>query len=230
MNNIWYTWSEVFNASLQELWWGFIQFTPRLVIAIIVFIIGWVISSIVAKAFEQVFRAAKIDKVLNSAGASQVLNRAGLTLDSGYFIGQIMRWFVLIIFLLPSLALVGLGSIADFLRYDVLVFLPRVIIAAIVLIIGTIVANALSRMILAGAKSMSISSAHMLASIARYAVWVFAFIIAFEQLGVNSAYMQIVFTGIIAMLSLGGAIAFGLGGKDHASRLISKVTDELSQK
>jgi small-conductance mechanosensitive channel len=77
---------------------------------------------------------------------------------------------------------------------------------------------------------MSISSAHMLASIARYAVWVFAFIIAFEQLGVNSAYMQIVFTGIIAMLSLGGAIAFGLGGKDHASRLISKVTDELSQK
>jgi hypothetical protein len=203
MNNIWYTWSEVFNASLQELWWGFIQFTPRLVIAIIVFIIGWVISSIVAKAFEQVFRAAKIDKVLNSAGASQVLNRAGLTLDSGYFIGQIMRWFVLIIFLLPSLALVGLGSIADFLRYDVLVFLPRVIIAAIVLIIGTIVANALSRMILAGAKSMSISSAHMLASIARYAVWVFAFIIAFEQLGVNSAYMQIVFTGIIAMLALG---------------------------
>lgn len=230
MNNIWYTWSEVFNASLQELWWGFIQFTPRLVIAIIVFIIGWVISSIVAKAFEQVFRAAKIDKVLNSAGASQVLNRAGLTLDSGYFIGQVMRWFVLIIFLLPSLALVGLSSIADFLRYDVLVFLPRVIIAAIVLIIGTIVANALSRMILAGAKSMSISSANMLASIARYAVWVFAFIIAFEQLGVNSAYMQIVFTGIIAMLSLGGAIAFGLGGKDHASRLIAKVTDELSQK
>ena len=230
MNNIWYTWSEVFNASLQELWWGFIQFTPRLVIAIIVFIIGWVISSIVAKAFEQVFRAAKIDKVLNSAGASQVLNRAGLTLDSGYFIGQVMRWFVLIIFLLPSLALVGLSSIADFLRYDVLVFLPRVIIAAIVLIIGTIVANALSRMILAGAKSMSISSANMLASIARYAVWVFAFIIAFEQLGVNSAYMQIVFTGIIAMLSLGGAIAFGLGGKDHASRLIAKVTDEFSQK
>ena len=230
MNNIWYTWSEVFNASLQELWWGFIQFTPRLVIAIIVFIIGWVISSIVAKAFEQVFRAAKIDKVLNSAGASQVLNRAGLTLDSGYFIGQVMRWFVLIIFLLPSLALVGLSSIADFLRYDVLVFLPRVIIAAIVLIIGTIVANALSRMILAGAKSMSISSANMLASIARYAVWVFAFIIAFEQLGVNSAYMQIVFTGIIAMLSLGGAIAFGLGGKVHASRLIAKVTDEFSQK
>lgn len=230
MNNIWYTWSEVFNASLQELWWGFIQFAPRLIIAIIVFILGWVISSMVAKAFEQVFRAINIDKALNKAGASQILSRAGLSLDTGYFVGQIMRWFVLIIFLLPSLALVGLGSIADFLRYDVLGFLPRVIVAAVVLIIGTIVSDALSRMILAGAKSMSISSAHMLASIARYAVWVFAFIIAFEQLGVNSAYMQIVFTGIIAMLALGGAIAFGLGGKDHASRLISKITSEVSEK
>ncbi len=230
MNNIWYTWSEVFNASLQELWWGFIQFTPRLVIAIIVFIIGWVVSSIVAKAFEQVVRAMHVDKALNQAGASQILNRAGLTLDSGYFIGQIMRWFVLIVFLLPSLALVGLGSIGDFLRYDVLGFLPRVIIAAIVLIIGTIVASGVGKMILAGAKSMSVSSANMLSNIAKYAVWIFAFIVAFEQLGINSAYMQIVFTGVIAMLSLGGAIAIGLGGKDHASRLISKVTEDLSQK
>ncbi len=230
MNNIWYTWSEVFNASLQELWWGFIQFAPRLIIAIIVFILGWVISSIVAKAFEQVVRAMHVDKALNKAGASQILSRAGLTLDTGYFVGQIMRWFVLIIFLLPSLSLVGLGSIGDFLRYDVLGFLPRVIIAAIVLIIGTIVSNGLGKAILAGAKSMSVSSANMLSNIAKYAVWVFAFIIAFEQLGINSAYMQIVFTGIIAMLSLGGAIAIGLGGKDHASRLISKVTEDLSQK
>ena len=129
-----------------------------------------VVSSIVAKAFEQVVRAMHVDKALNQAGASQILNRAGLTLDSGYFIGQIMRWFVLIVFLLPSLALVGLGSIGDFLRYDVLGFLPRVIIATIVLIIGTIVASGVGKMILAGAKSMSVSSANMLSNIAKYAV------------------------------------------------------------
>ena len=230
MNNIWYTWGDVFNASLQELWWGLIQFAPRLIIAIILFILGWVISSIVAKAFEQVFKALNVDKLFNKAGANQILNRAGLSLNTGYFVGQIMRWFVLIIFIMPSLALVGLGSIGDFLKEDVLGFLPRVIVAALVLIIGTIVSDALSRTILAGAKSMSLSSAHMLASIAKYAVWVFAFIVAFEQLGINSAYMQIVFTGIIAMLSLGGAIAFGLGGKDHASHLISKITNEVNQK
>lgn len=230
MNNIWYTWGDVFNSSLQELWWGFIQFAPKLIIAIILFILGWVISSIVAKAFEQVFKALNVDRLFNKAGASQVLNKAGLSLDTGYFIGQIMRWFVLIIFILPSLALVGLESIGDFLRYDVLTFLPRVIVAAFVLIIATIVSDAISRAILAGAKSLSLSSSHMLATVAKYAIWIFAFIVALEQLGVNSAYMQILFTGIIGMLAIAGAIAFGLGGKDHASRLISKISEEVNEK
>lgn len=230
MNNIWYTWGEVFNASLQELWWGFMLFAPKLIIAIILFIIGWVLSSVVAKAFEQVFHALNIDRFFNKTGLQNVLHKGGLTLNTGYFIGQIMRWFVLIVFLLPSLALVGLGSIAEFLRYDVLMFLPKVIVAAFVLIVATIISDALSRTVLAGAKSMSISSAHMLATVAKYAIWVFAFIVALEQLGVNSAYMQILFTGIIGMFAIAGAIAFGLGGKDHASRFLSKVSDEINQK
>jgi small-conductance mechanosensitive channel len=70
----------------------------------------------------------------------------------------------------------------------------------------------------------------MLATIAKYAIWVFACIVALEQLGVQSAYMQIVFTGLIAMLSLGGALAFGLGGKDAAARLISKIGAEVSNR
>ena len=206
------------------------MFAPRLIIAIILFIIGWVLSSIVAKAFEQVFNALNIDKFFSKTGLQNVMHKAGLSLNTGYFVGQIMRWFVLIIFLFPSLSLVGLESIGDFLRYDVLIFLPRVIVAAFVLIVATIVSDALSRTVLAGAKSMSVSSAHMLATVSKYAIWVFAFIVALEQLGVNSAYMQILFTGIIAMFAIAGAIAFGLGGKDHASRLLSKISDEVSQK
>ena len=66
MNNIWFTWGDVFNSSLQSLWWGFIQFAPKLIIAIVFFIIGWVLGSLVAKAFEHVFSALKIDKLFQS--------------------------------------------------------------------------------------------------------------------------------------------------------------------
>ncbi len=230
MNNIWFTWGDVFNTSLQSLWWGFIQFAPKLIIAIVFFIVGWVLGSLVAKAFEQVFASLKIDKLFQSIKLDDFLHRAGLNLNTGYFIGQVVRWFIIIVFLLPSLNLVGLDYISGFLQTDVLGFLPRVIVAAMILIIATIVADAISKAITAGAKTMNLRSANMLGAIAKYAVWVFAFIVAFGQLGIAAAYMQILFAGIIGMFAVAGALAFGLGGKDAAARWISKLGEEMSHR
>lgn len=230
MNNIWVTWGDVFNASLQDLWWGFIQFIPNLIIAIVFFIIGWVLGSLIAKAFEHVFSALKVDSLFKSIGADDLFRKAGMTLNTGYFLGQVMRWFVIIVFLLPSLDLVGLNYIAAFLKDDVLGFLPRVIVAVFILVIATVVADAVSRMIMAGSKAMSVHSSNMLASIAKYAVWIFALIIALGQLGIAPGFMQILFTGIIGMLAIGGGLAFGLGGKEAAGRWISKIGDEMSHK
>ncbi|OGI59868.1 hypothetical protein A2814_01770 [Candidatus Nomurabacteria bacterium RIFCSPHIGHO2_01_FULL_38_19] len=230
MNNIWLTWGDVFNASLQDLWWGFIQFTPKFVIAVVFFVVGWVLGNLIAKALEQVFSALKIDSLFKSIGADDFFRKAGMTLNTGYFIGQVTKWFVIIVFLLPSLNLVGLNDIASFLQYSVLGFLPRVIVAAFVLIIATIVSEALSKAVVAFAKSMGLSSAHMLGAVTKYAVWVFAFIIALGQLGVAEYYMSVLFTGIIAMLALGGALAFGLGGKEAAARFIAKLGEEVSHR
>jgi len=230
MSNIWLTWGDVFNSSLQELWWGFIQFTPKLVIAIIFFAVGWVLGNIVARALEQVFNSLKIDNLLRSIGIENFFKKAGMNLNSGYFIGQVVKWFVVVVFLIPSLDLVGLNSIKDFLQNDVLGFLPKVIVAAFILIIATIVAEALSKTVTASARTMNLTSANMLGAIAKYAVWIFAFIIALGQLGVADYYMSVLFTGIIAMLSIGGALAFGLGGRDAAARFIAKVGEEVSHR
>lgn len=223
------TWSTVFNSSLQSLWFGFVQFVPRLVVAILFFVIGWIIGALIARAIEQVFNSLKIDNVFRSIGAENLLRKAGLNLNTGYFVGEVVRWFVVIVFLLPSLNLVGLTEVSSFLENTVLGFLPQVIIAAFVLIIAAVVSEGLSKTVLATSKAMGLRSAHMLATIAKYAVWVFAFIIALGKLGLGE-YMSILFSGIIAMLALGGALAFGLGGKDHASRFISKLSDEASQR
>jgi len=220
------TWGDVFNASLQDLWWGFVQFTPKLVLAIAFFMIGWALGNIIARALEQVFNSLKIDKLFASVGADNLFRKAGMTLDTGYFIGQVVKWFVIIVFLLPSLNLVGLDYIASFLKDDVLGFLPRVVVAALVLIIATIVSEALARAATASAKAMNLRSANMLGALAKYSVWVFAFIIALGQLGVAAYYMSVLFTGIIAMIALGGALAFGLGGRDAAGRFIAKVGEE----
>lgn len=230
MNNIWVSWGDVFNASLQDLWWGFIQFTPKFLVAVVLFMIGWLLGNVVARALEQVFGSLKVDSLFKTVGADETLRRAGMSLNSGHFVGQVAKWFVVVVFLIPSLDLVGLSSIKDFLQYDVLGFLPRVIVAALILIIATVVSEALSKAATATAKSMSLSSANLLGAVAKYAVWIFAFIIALGQLGVADYYMSVLFTGIIAMLSFGGALAFGLGGKEAAARLISKLGEEVSEK
>jgi len=230
MTNIWFTWGDVFNASLQSLWWGLVSFAPRFVIAIVFFVIGWVLGNLIAKALEQVFKSLRVDSLFKSVGAEDFFHKAGMSLNIGYFIGQVTKWFVIIVFLLPSLNLVGLNDIAAFLQYSVLSFLPRVVIAALILIIASIISEALSKAAVATGKSMNLRSAHMLGAVAKYSVWVFAFIIALGQLGVAEYYMSVLFTGIIAMIALGGALAFGLGAKDHASRFISKLSEEVSHR
>ena len=230
MSNIWITWGDVFNASLQNLWWGFIQFVPKLIVAIIFFVVGWVLGNLVAKAFEHVINAIKVDKLFESAGIGNLFKKAGINLNTGYFIGQIVKWFIIVVFLLPSLNLVNLDYISSFLQEDVLGFLPRVIVAAFILIIATFVAEFISKSVIASAKAMSLRSANMLGVVSKYIIWVFAFIIAFGQLGIAPAYMQILFAGIIGMLAISGALAFGLGGKDAAAKLLSKLGDDMAHK
>lgn len=224
------TWGDVFNVSLQNLWWGFIQFAPKLILAIIFFVIGWALGSLIAKAFEHVFNALKIDSLFRSIKVDNFFRKAGMNLNSGYFVGQVVKWFVIVIFLLPSLNLIGLDSIASFLKDDVLGFLPRVVVAVFVLIIATIVADFLSKTVVAGSRAMNLTSTNMLGSLAKYTIWVFAFIIALGQLGVAEGYMNTLFAGIIGMFAIAGALAFGLGGKEAAARLISKLGDEMSHR
>lgn len=236
MNNIWLSWGDVFNTSLQSLWFGFIQFAPKLIVAIVLFIIGWVLGSLIAKAIEQVFSSLKIDNLFRSIGTDNFLRKAGVNLNSGHFVGEVVRWFVIIVFLLPSLSLVlptlpggSDNAVSSFLKNDVLGYLSQVIIAAFVLIIAAVVSEGVSKTVVATAKSVNLRSAHMLGAVAKYAVWIFAFIIALGKLGLND-YMSVLFTGIVAMLALGGALAFGLGGKDAAARFISKLGEEVSQR
>ncbi|MFA6257711.1 MAG: hypothetical protein WC671_01720 [Candidatus Paceibacterota bacterium] len=226
MSNIWLSWGDVFNASLQGLWFGFVQFAPRLIIAIVFFIIGWFLGSLIAKAIEQVFSTLKIDNLFKSIGADGFFRKAGINLNTGYFVGQVVRWFVIIVFLLPSLNLVGLSDVSAFLGSSVLGFLPQVVVAAFVLIIAAVVSEGLSKAVLATAKAMDLKAASMFATVTKYAVWVFAIIIALGKLGLGD-YMSILFSGIIAMLALAGALAFGLGAKDAAGRFISKLGEEV---
>lgn len=221
------TWGEVFSQSLIGLWYAFIGFLPSLLGAVIIFLIGWLIASILGKAFDQLSSAIKLNKLFEKAGAGEFLHRAGLKLNVSGFVGGLVKWFVIIVFLMASLQILGLTQVNDFLRTAVLYYLPKIVVASLVLVIATILADALRKFVRGTAQGANIRSANMLGSISYYAIWIFAFIIALSELGIATAYMQILFTGFIAALALALGLSFGLGGKDAASRALDKIGGDM---
>jgi hypothetical protein len=223
-------WGEIFSQSLVGLWYGFINFVPGLIGAIILFLVGWLVGSVVGKLITQLVAALKVDKLFDNAGASDFMTRAGLKLNVSGFIGGVVKWFVIIVFLMAALQIVGLTQVNDFLREAVLYYLPKVIIAALVLVIATILADAMKKVVHASAQAANIRSAKMLGSITLYAIWGFALIIALSELGIATAFMQILFTGFIAALAIALGLSFGLGGKEAAARVIENVQEDMSIK
>ncbi|MCA9353841.1 hypothetical protein KC842_03175 [Candidatus Nomurabacteria bacterium] len=220
-------WGDVFVASLQSLWIGVVSFIPSLIVAILIFIVGWIVGKLVGNAVSQLISALKIDKALSSTGLNEISQRSGLNITASGLLGGLVKWFVVIVFLMTSLEIIGLTEVNGFLRDVVLGYLPNVIIAALVLLAATVISDFMERVVVGGAKAARVRSAHMLGSVTKYAIWVFAFIIVLSELGVAVQFMQILFTGIIAMLAIAGGLAFGLGGRDAAARAIESVKNDM---
>src|SRR4030042_372307 len=103
------TWSDVLTLSFQELWSGVIVFIPKLIVAVIIFIVGWIIAVALGKLISQIIRAFRVDRALQALGVEEPLTRAGFRLDSGAFLGGLVRWFLIIVFLVASLDVLGLS-------------------------------------------------------------------------------------------------------------------------
>jgi hypothetical protein len=224
------SWPDVFVSASQSLVQGFFEFIPSFLGALIIFAIGWMLAIMVGRAVEHLLNVVKIDKIFKELGMERLLEKMGFKLRVGRFVGEVVRWFIIIAFLIPSLEVIGLSTINDFLRNDVLGYIPRIFVATLVIVIASYVSDVLHKFIEGSAKALNSQASRMSASVARWAVWVFAIIIALSELGIAAQFMNALFIGIVAMLSLAGGLAFGLGGRDAASRAIDKVSKDFSNK
>ena len=227
--NIIETWSIGLGQSFDGIGTGVVQFVPKLIVAILIFILGWIVATIIGRVIAQIIKAIKVDNVLKSAGADDVLQRAGFHLDSGAFLGALVKWFIIVVFLVAALDVLELTQVNEFLSNVVLRYLPQVIVAVLILLVAAVLADATQKVVVGTAKAAGSVSAHFLGGVARWAIWVFAFIIALAQLGIAPDFMRIFFMGVVAMVAIAGGLAFGLGGKEAAARFIEKLRTDISK-
>jgi len=222
-------WSLVLVNATQSLWYGVITFLPEILVAIIVFIAGWVVGTVIGRFVAQIIRSLKLDQALESLGLSELLNRAGFKLDSGHFIGSLVKWFIIVVFLTASVDVLGLSAVNDFLS-DVVSYLPNVIVASLILVIAALLAEVIQRIVVGAAKGASMPSANLLGGMAKWAIWVTAFIAALEHLGISPDFLRTLYTGLVALFALAGGLAFGLGGRDAAARFIERLRSDISNR
>jgi len=224
------TWSEVLTLSFQNLWVGVINFVPNLVVALIILILGWLIGALLGRAIWQLFKSLKVDEALRRAGFESFVRRGGVELDSGAFIGGLVKWFVIVVFLIAAFDVLGLTQVNLFLQEVVLAYLPRVLAAALVLLVAGVIGDVTGNVVVATAKTAGVSSAHFAGAVAKWAIWVFAILVALSHLGIAAAFSQTLFTGIVIAVSLALGLSFGLGGQEAASRYIERLRSEMSGK
>ncbi len=223
------TWGDVLTLSFKNLWLGVIGFVPNLVVAIVIVLLGWGIGVLFGRVVSQIVKAIKVDEALRKAGVEDFLNKGGIELNAGSFLGGLVRWFVILVFLIGALEILKLTQVTQFLT-EILNYLPQVIVAVLILIAAGLVADAMKKLVLSSAMTADVASAGFLATVTKWVIWVFAILVALSQLGIASGFVQTIFTGLVVALSLGLGLSFGLGGQEAAGRLIEKLSKEISSK
>ena len=220
----------VVQDSIYGLYDRVIQFLPNLIAAVIVLLLGWIIGIFLGNLLKRALVSVGIDGLGDQLGLKQLSDRSGRTIRISGIVHWIIKWFFILASIIAAADILGLSDITSFFYSDVLGYAGHVVIAMVIILLGIIAANFLGDVIKGTVKAGGFESGNMLGSLARWAIIAFATIAALSELQIAEAFLLDLFRAIIAMIAIAGGLAFGLGGKDHAKKVLDHVEDGLSKR
>ncbi|HCI80928.1 MAG TPA: small-conductance mechanosensitive ion channel [Ktedonobacter sp.] len=203
-------------------------FIPRLVGFLIILLVGWLVATALEKALTFLLRKFGFDRIATRIGLTRMEQSMGLKMDAAGILGKIVYWFVFLIFLVPAVNALELTSVSNILN-TIIAFIPNVFVAILILFLGTLAATFVADIVRGALSRTSIGNPSLLANLARYAIIGFAALIAIEQLGIGQSLLNILFTAIVGALALAFGLAFGLGGRESAQRLLNRSESTVGQ-
>lgn len=206
-------------------------YLPQFLAGLVLLLIGLAVSAVLKELVLRFLKILKIEDWLNNVATwfNKIKSEGNQKNVWVNLIGELVRWTVVILFLVPAVEAWGLPRVTDLLN-QFLLYIPNVFVAVVVGFIGLVMANLVFDIVNHTSKTLGSRSSHILANIARYALIFFTGLVVLNQLGVASDLVRILFTGIVAMLAVAGGIAFGLGGQSSARRLLENFEKRMEGK
>jgi hypothetical protein len=209
-------------ASLTGALNTFFSAIPRIIGFAVVLIVGWIISSLLARGVQALLHAVKFNDLARRSGFDDFVHKMGVKSDSSGVIAEIVKWFVRLITLVVAFDTLGLPAVSNVLQ-QLLLWLPNLIVALVVVVIGGLAAKALSQLVRGASAEAGFSNPDMLATVTRVAVWSFTVVVAVNQLGIATTLINTILIGLVGGFALAFGLAFGLGGRDRAAQLIDSM-------
>lgn len=213
---------DAFRASLAGALNTFLSAIPRIIGFVVVLIVGWIISSLLARGVEALLHAVRFNDLARRSGFADFVQKMGVNDDASGVIASVVKWFIRLITLVVAFDTLGLPAVSGVLQ-QLLLWLPNLIVALVVLVLGGLAANALSQLVRGATAGAGFSNPEILATITKAAVWGFAVVVALTQLGIATTLINTIVIGLVGALSLATGLAFGLGGRDRAAQLLDTV-------
>lgn len=213
---------ELTNNILVNFFQSLGAYLPSLLGGLVILIIGLLIGGIVKHVLVSVFGFLRIEALFERA---KLFKKAEVKIWENVLI-ELLKWALIIVFLVPALEVWGLSQATVFLN-QFLVYLPNVIVAVVIGFVGLLAANLVSDLVRHSVRTVGATSANSLAVFTRGAITFFTVLVVLNQLGVAQDLIRILLTGIVAMLALAGGLAFGLGGQDLAKEILEELKKRL---
>ena len=219
---------DALRASLTGALNTFFAAIPRIIGFAVVLIVGWIISSLLARGVEALLHAVKFNDLARRSGFADFVHKMGVKDDSSGVIASIVKWFVRLITLVVAFDTLGLPAVSNVLQ-QLLLWLPNLVVALVVLVLGGLAAQALSQLVRGASAEAGFSNPDMLATVTRVAVWGFTIVVAVNQLGIATTLITTLLVGMVGAFALAFGLAFGLGGRERAAQMLDRAGRNLEQ-
>ncbi len=223
--------SEWFGAVQASVWRVLDEvagFVPQAIGAFIVFVVGMIVTGVLTSVVESGLAALKLDSVLDKTGFNRELGKVGVHFNVSKFFGKLTWWFFMLVTILSVISiLLGQSVDAFALVTPIFAYVPNVVAAVILLLGAVILGNFLKGVVMTALAGTQLHNGKALGALTWWSVMIFGLGGAFAQLHIAEGLIGTLFTGLIAALALAGGLAFGLGGKDYATHLLSKLRDQV---
>ncbi|MEK1942576.1 MAG: mechanosensitive ion channel domain-containing protein [Pseudomonas sp.] len=215
-------WTQSLKEAMAALWTKVAVFIPNLFVALILVLLGFVVAKLLDTLLSKLLGKVGLDRLMAGTGLTKLIGRAGIQVPVSALIGKIVYWFVLLVFLVSAAESLGLQRVSATL--DVLaLYLPKVFGAALVLVIGILLAQLVSGLVRSAADGVGLDYANGLARVAQGLVIILSISVAIGQLEVKTDLLNNVIAIVLISVGLAVALALGLGSRDIAAQILAGI-------